>query len=149
MRRMTIFLFILLLASCGQLSYYDEITQSLNIDLPRPLSVDAGMLSKELPKDYENFDLIFTFSDEIDILGKDFWVELGDEERYEIIGCLYALYQLEGGTTTEEKRRRLEDYLSVDLGQGAKAYHGLIHKEHIFLLPRSHSNEIFMLRVVD
>ncbi|NLY36187.1 MAG: hypothetical protein GX046_03005 [Tissierellia bacterium] len=138
-----------LLSGCSQLSIYDEYIQRWNLDLPRPAEVNLGKLIKNLPKEYDDFDLIFTYHEDVRLQDKDICKELSDEERYEMIARLYELYKFKDNKTTEEKRIQLEEFLEIDLGPGAMAYKGVTQREHVLLLPRVNPLEIYMLRTLN
>lgn len=148
-RILILILIVLFLGSCSQLSVYDEYIDKWDLDLPQPSGVSFGKLLGNLPKEYDNFDLIFSYDEAVKLLDQEACKELSDEERYDMIGSMYELYKFKERKTIEEKRRLLEEYLEIDLGPGARIYKQVSQREHIFILPRVNPLEIYMLRTLD
>lgn len=148
MKRLLIIIFIIFLAGCSQVEFYDEYTSRLNLELPRPKEVRLGSLVEALPKDYEDFDLIFTFDENTSIEDKDFWEVLTEEERYEVIEALYNKYKLGIGKTIEDKKVLLERLLNLDLDEGMVAFYKSSQTEDILLLRTNIPSDLYMLRVV-
>lgn len=140
---------ILLLSGCSQLSVYDEYIDKWDLDLPQPVQVDLGKLLQNLPKEYDSFDLIFTYKEDVKLLDLGVCKELSDVERYEIISSMYELYKFKENKTIEEKRRLLEEYLEIDLGPSTSIYKRVTQREHILILPRVNPLEIYMLRTLN
>lgn len=150
MKRFFILIIIAFMVSgCSQLSLYDEYTQKWDLDLPQPAQVNLGKLINSPPKEYNNFDLIFTYHEDINFLDKNKCKELSNEERYEMISSLYELYKFTNSKTIEEKRRLLEEYLEIDLGVGARAFKLVTQREHVFILPRVNPLEIYVVRALN
>lgn len=137
------------MSSCTQISFYDEYTSEWDLDLPQPVNVSFGELIDSMPKEYDNFDLVFTYHDNVELFNQACCIELSDEERYDTISSMYELYQFEKGNTIEKKRQILEEHLKIDLGPGAKIYKQVTQREHVILLPRLNPLEIYMLRMVN
>ncbi|NLY73160.1 MAG: hypothetical protein GX079_05660 [Tissierellia bacterium] len=149
MKRLLILILVLIVSGCAQLSIYDKYNNDLNLGLPRPSSFTTGKLIEGQPKDYEDFDLIFVYDESLAVEDQDFWQTPSDEERYELILKLYDIYQLDTGTTIEDKKNQLEDYLDLDLGSELKIYYKNTAKENLLLLNRRSPGELLMLRVMN
>ena len=149
MKKLIILILALILIGCSQLSIYDKYNNELNLGLPRPNNFLSGKLVDGLPKDYEEFDLIFIYDSSLAIEERDFWQTTSDEERYELILKLYEKYALETGTTIEDKKQQLEEYLDLDLGPDLKIYYKKTTRDNLLLLNKRSPGELLMLRVMN
>lgn len=154
MKWICLFLVVILMVGCTQVELYDEYNKKWNLDLQRPLEAVPGQLvtSSNIPRGPENFDLYLQYNAVGDFSEKSFWIDLGDEERHQLISDLSKAHGTKG-VTAEGNRKELEDLLGIDLGPQCKAFikqqyrQGLM--ERIILLQSTEGAKIYLIHLID
>ena len=147
-------LVIIMFSACTQVELYDSYNEKWNLDLPRPNDVLPGHLKTQskMPQSSENFDLYLNYNAVGDISDRSFWVELSDEERYQLISDLSEI-QGTKGATAEAKRKELEALLGVNLGKHCKAFLKQQFRqgttEKVILLQSKQEAQIYLVHIVE
>lgn len=145
---------VIIFSGCTQVELYDNYNQKWNLDLPRPNDVLPGHLKTQsnTPHSSENFDLYLNYSAVGDVSDRSFWIELSDEERYQLISDLSEIHDTKG-TTAEAKRKELEELLGVNLGEHCKAFVKQQFRqgttEKVILLQSKQEAQIYLVHIIE